>query len=295
MTIANLKGKTCLVTGATSGIGKEIALALAMLGATVVLIGRKKERCETTLQEIKTKINHADENRICYFVADLSSQSSIRQLAKEYIESHQRLDVLINNAGVFLAKRTTTIDGIESTFAVNHLAPFLLTNLFVETIKASSPSRIITTSSVAHRGTQIDFGDIQFEKRPYSGIKAYAQSKLANILFTKEMARRLEGSSVTVNCFNPGAVRTNLVHGNPWYYTLIWSAAGPFFSSPEKGANTAIYLASSSNVEGITGGYFAKRKQVKPSDEATKIVAAARLWNISDKLTRLETDSSPQT
>ena len=295
MTIANLKGKTCLVTGATSGIGKEIALGLAMLGATVVLIGRKKERCETTLQEIKAKINHADENRICYFVADLSSQSSIRQLAKEYIETRQRLDVLINNAGVFLAKRTTTIDGIESTFAVNHLAPFLLTNLLIETIKASSPSRIITTSSVAHRGTQIDFGDIQFEKRPYSGIKAYAQSKLANILFTKEMARRLEGSSVTVNCFHPGAVRTNLVQGSPWYYTLIWTAAGPFFSSPEKGANTAIYLASSSNVEGITGGYFAKRKQVKPSDEATKKVAAARLWNISDKLTRLETDSSPQT
>lgn len=295
MPTTTMEGKTCLVTGATSGIGKEIALGLAKLGATIVLIGRNKDRCESTLQEIEARINRADENRICYFVADLSSQSSIRQLAKEYVDSHKRLDVLINNAGVFLAKRTTTVDGIEHTFAVNHLAPFLLTNLLIETIKASSPSRIITTSSVAHRGAQIDFGDIQFEKRPYNGIKAYGQSKLANILFTKEMARRLERSGVTVNCFHPGAVRTNLVQDNPWYYTLIWTAAGPFFSSPEKGANTAIYLASSSSVEGITGGYFAKRKQVKPSDEANNKVAAIRLWNISDKLTSMKNDSSLQT
>lgn len=291
MTTTTLEGKTCLVTGATSGIGKEIALGLAKLEATVVLIGRNKDRCETTLREIKAKINHADENRICYFVADLSSQSSIRQLAKEYVDSHQRLDVLINNAGVFLAKRTTTIDGIEYTFAVNHLAPFLLTNLLIETIKASSPSRIITTSSIAHRGAQIDFGDIQFEKRLYSGIKAYRQSKLANILFTKEMARRLESSGVTANCFHPGAVRTNLVQDNPWYYRLIWTVGGPLFLSPEKGANTAIYLASSSSVEGITGGYFAKRKQVNPSDEADKKEVAIRLWSISDQLTSKEKDS----
>ncbi|AFU58308.1 glucose/ribitol dehydrogenase family protein [Candidatus Nitrososphaera gargensis Ga9.2] len=288
--MANLEGKTCLVTGATSGIGKEIAMGLAKMGATVVLVGRNRERCELALQEIKAEINPAmEDKRISYLVADLSSQTSIRQFAKQYTDAHQRLDVLVNNAGVFLAKRATTVDGIEYTFAVNHLAPFLLTNLLIDIIKASKPSsRIITTSSVAHRGAQIDFDDIQFEKRPYSGIKAYAQSKLANILFTKELARRLEGSSVTANCFHPGAVRTSLAQGkNPWYYRLIWTAAGSFFLSPEKGADTAIYLASSQDVNGITGKYFVRRKQVNPSIDADEKEAAAKLWSISEKLTSM--------
>jgi NAD(P)-dependent dehydrogenase (short-subunit alcohol dehydrogenase family) len=288
--MANLEGKTCLVTGATSGIGKEIALGLAKIGATVVLVGRNRERCELALQEIKAKINHAmEDKRISYLVADLSSQASIRQLAKQYADAHQRLDVLVNNAGVFLAKRATTVDGIEYTFAVNHLAPFLLTNLLIDIIKTSKLSRIITTSSVAHRGTQIDFDDIQFKKRPYSGIKAYSQSKLANILFTKELARRLKGSNVTANCFHPGAVRTGLAYGNnPWYYRLIWNAAASFFLSPEKGADTAIYLASSPDVDGITGKYFVKRKQVSPSIDADEKEVAARLWDISEKLTSIE-------
>ncbi len=264
------------------------------MGATVVLVGRNRDRCESTLQEIKAKINHlTNENRsISYFVADLSSQASIRKLAKEYANAHQRLDVLINNAGVFLANRTRTIDGIEYTFAVNHLAPFLLTNLLIDVIKTTSPSRIITTSSIAHTGARIEFDDIQFEKRTYSGIKAYGQSKLANILFTKELARRLEGKGVTANCFHPGAVRTNLVaQDNPWYYRLIWTSAGSFFLSPEKGADTAVYLASSSSVGRITGKYFAKRKQIKPSDEADDKEVAGRLWNISDKLTSMERNS----
>jgi NAD(P)-dependent dehydrogenase (short-subunit alcohol dehydrogenase family) len=237
------------------------------------------------VQEIKAKINGGIGNKLSFLIADLSSKTSIHQLAKEYANDHQRLDVLVNNAGVFLAKRTTTTDGIEYTFAVNHLAPFLLTNLLIDILKASSPSRIITTSSIAHKGARIDFDDIEFEKRPYSGIKAYGQSKLANILFTKELARRLEGSGVTANCFHPGAVRTNLLHHNPWYYQLIWTAAGVFFLSPEKGADTAIYLASSQHVEGITGEYFGKRKQVESSTEANDEKVAARLWKISEKLT----------
>ena len=225
-------------------------------------------------------------------MADLSSQASIRQLAKGYASSHQRLDILVNNAGVFLSKRTTTIDGLESTFAVNHLAPFLLTNLLIEMIKASSPSRIITTSSVAHGGARIDFEDIEFKKRSYNGITAYGQSKLANILFTKELARRIGGSDggsgVAANCFHPGAVRTSLVQDNPWYYRLIWTVAGSFFLSPERGADTALFLASSSSdVNRVTGGYFAKRKQVKPSKAADDEEAAIRLWNASEMMTSL--------
>jgi NAD(P)-dependent dehydrogenase (short-subunit alcohol dehydrogenase family) len=278
-----MKGKTCLVTGATSGIGKEIALGFAGMGAAVVIAGRSKERCEAALQEIRSKAG----GDVSYLVADLSSQASVRQLAKDYAAAHSRLDILVNNAGVFLTKRMTTVDGIECTFAVNHLAPFLLTNLLIDIIKASSPAKIITTSSVAHRGARIDLDDIQFKKKSYSGIRAYSQSKLANILFTKELARRLEGTGVTANCFHPGAVRTSLVHDNPWYYRLIWTAGGPFFLSAEKGADTGVYLASSPDVEGITGKYFVKRRQEEPSVEAGDMEAAAKLWNLSEKLTGL--------
>jgi len=256
----------------------------------VVIVGRNREKCESVTEELTAKFNLGNGKATCsYLVADLSSQVSIRQLAKEYVNSHQRLDILVNNAGVFLAKRTTTIDGLEYTFAVNHLAPFLLTTLLIDMIKASSQSRIITTSSVAHRGARIDFEDIEFKKRSYNGITAYGQSKLANIIFTKELARRLaesdSGRGVTANCFHPGVVRTSLVHDNPWYYRLIWTIAGSFFLSPEKGADTAVFLASSSNVNGITGGYFVKRKQVKPSKAADDEEAGVRLWKTSEMMT----------
>lgn len=282
-----IKGKTCLITGSTSGIGKEIAIGLAKMKANVVLVGRKKARCEATLEEIKRNpsIDTNNKNRISYLLADLSSQASIHQLAKEFLATYERLDVLLNNAGVFLPKRFTTVDGIEYTFAVNHLAPFLLTNLLFERIKASSPSRIITTSSVAHRGAHINFDDLQFERRRYNGVKAYGQSKLANILFTKELSRRSNGSGVTSNCFHPGAVRTNLVQSGPWYYRLIWAIISAFFVSPRRGADTAIYLASSSEVEGISGKYFVKRKEVTLSDLADDYDAAVRLWKISEELT----------
>src|SRR5919197_3124355 len=189
-----IEGKTCLITGGTSGIGKQIAIGLAKLKANVVLVGRNKARCEATLEEIRRNVStDSNKNRISYLLADLSSQASIHQLANEFLATHESLDVLVNNAGVFLHKRFTTVDGIEYTFAVNHLAPFLVTNLLFEVIKASSPSRIITTSSVAHRGAHINFDDLQFERRHYNGLKAYSQSKLANILFTKELSRRSKG------------------------------------------------------------------------------------------------------
>jgi NAD(P)-dependent dehydrogenase (short-subunit alcohol dehydrogenase family) len=281
-----IEGKTCLITGSTSGIGKQIAIGLAKLKANVVLVGRKKARCEATLEEIRRNVStDSNKNRISYLLADLSSQASIHQLANEFLATHESLDVLLNNAGVFLPKRFTTVDGIEYTFAVNHLAPFLVTNLLFEGIKASSPSRIITTSSVAHRGAHINFDDLQFERRRYNGLKAYSQSKLANILFTKELSRRSKGSGVTSNCFHPGGVRTNLVQSGPWYYRLIWAIVSPFLVSPWRGADTAIYLASSSEVERISGKYFVKRKEVGLSDSADDYDAAVRLWKISEELT----------
>jgi len=271
-----MQGKVCLVTGATSGIGKEIARGLSRLGATVAVAGRSREKCESAMQET---------NSASYFVADLSLQKEVRRLAAEFASRYDRLDVLVNNAGVFLAEKKVTQDGIECTLAVNHLAPFLLTSLLVEKLKKSAPSRVITTSSSAHRAGQIDFDDIQFEKRRYSGISAYSQSKLANILFTRELARRLDDTQVAANCFHPGAVRTKLVQGGS--YGMVWKAAGPFFLSPEKGADTAVYLASSDEVAGMAGGYFVKRKQERSSEASYGEETAKKLWKLSEKLTGL--------
>ena len=281
-----IEGKTCLITGGTSGIGKGIAFGLAKMKANVILVGRDKAKCEAVVEEIWRNVSiSTNKNRVSYLLADLSSQASIHQLANEFLNRYESLDILINNAGVFLSRRLTTVDGIEYTFAVNHLAPFLLTNLLFERIKASNPSRIITTSSVAHRGAHINFDDLQFERGRYKGVEAYRQSKLANILFTKELARRSRGSGVTSNCFHPGGVRTNLVQSSPWYYRLIWAIIDPFLVSPKKGADTAMYLASSSKVDNISGKYFVNRKQVDPSGLGNDHDAAARLWKISEELT----------
>jgi NAD(P)-dependent dehydrogenase (short-subunit alcohol dehydrogenase family) len=281
-----MEGKNCLITGSTSGIGKQIAIGLAKMKANVILVGRDKTKCEETLEEIRKNASISnDKNQITYYVADLSSQESIHSLVNEFLASHECLEILVNNVGVFYPSRRTTVDGIEYTFAVNHLAPFLLTNLLYDKIKSSKPSRIITTSSVAHRGAKINFDDLQFERGHYSSFKAYSQSKLANVLFTKELSRRSKGSGVTANCFHPGGVRTNLVQSGPWYYRFVWKIISPFLISPERGADTAIYLASSSEVEGKSGKYFAKRKEVRLSDNATDQNAAVRLWRLSEDLT----------
>ncbi|MDQ3882929.1 MAG: SDR family oxidoreductase [Thermoproteota archaeon] len=288
-----IEGKTCLVTGSTSGIGKEIAAGLAKMKANVVLVGRNKAKCQATMEEIWRTASSivTDKSRISYLLADLSSQASIRQLVSEFLDNYESLDVLINNAGVFLSRRFTTVDNIEYTFAVNHLAPFLLTNLLYEKMKASSPSRIITTSSVAHRGARINFDNLQFERGRYNGLEAYRQSKLSNILFTKELARRSRGSGVTSNCFHPGGVRTNLVQNNPWYYRLIWTIINPFLVSPKKGADTAIYLASSSKVAEISGEYFVNRRPIHLSGLADDKDAADRLWKISEELTGINKEN----
>ena len=282
-----MRGKTCLVTGGTSGIGKEIAAGLAVMGCSVVLVGRDTTRCENVAREIARRVEKQDPS-ISFLVADLASQSSIRTLAQEFRAKYQQLDILVNNAGVFKARRETTKDEIEYTFAVNHLAPFLLTNLLLDTLRASGNARIVTTSSIGHRGAKINFDDLQFERKRYSGIKAYGQSKLANILFTSELARRVEGSGITANCFHPGGVRTNLAQGNPWYYRLIWYIVTPFLISAEKGADTGIYLASSPEVQSVSGRYFVKRKVAVPSSEARNRETALRLWDVSKGLTGIE-------
>jgi NAD(P)-dependent dehydrogenase (short-subunit alcohol dehydrogenase family) len=281
-----IEGKTCLITGSTSGIGKEIAIGLAKMKANVILVGRSKAKCQETAEEICRNASvDTNKNHVSYLLADLSSQESIRQLAKKFSDGYQSLDILINNAGVFLSRRLTTVDGIEYTFAVNHLAPFLLTNLLFKRMKESMPSRIITTSSVAHRGAHINFDNLQFERGKYNGVQAYRQSKLANILFSKELARRSSGTGVTSNCFHPGGVRTKLIQSNPWHYRLIWLIITPFLISPRKGADTAVYLASSSMVENVSGEYFVNRKSVYPSGLADDTQLAAKLWMISEELT----------
>src|SRR5215204_4571419 len=276
--------KICLITGATSGIGRATAMGLANMGASVVMVGRDRGRCQAALAEIKEGSGNAS---VDLMLADLSSQQEIHRLAHEFKEAYPRLDVLINNAGVIRSKRITTADGIEMTFAVNHLAYFLLTNLLLDMLKASAPSRIVNVSSGDHSNATIDFDDLQGEKG-YKGAKAYSQSKLANVLFTYELARRLEGTGITANCLHPGAgVRTNFGSGVSGVFGLIVRALRPFMISPEKGAETSIYLASSPEVEGLSGRYFVKKAETCSSDVSYDERLARRLWEVSADLTNL--------
>jgi len=279
-----MRGKVCLVTGGSSGIGKATALGLANMGATVIVVGRDRSRGEAAVTEIKQKSNN---DAVDLMLADLSSQASIRRLAEEdFKDRYEQLHVLINNAGVFTSKHTVTLDGIETTFAVNHLAPFLLTNLLLDVLKASAPTRIINITSSGERSGTINFDDLQGESR-YSGFRAYNQSKLAMIPFTYELARKLEGTGVTVNCVHPGVVVTNLGRGSSGAFGLLLRLMRPFFSSPEKGAETPIYLASSLEVEGVSGKYFAKKAEAKSSELSYDAATARRLWQVSAELTKL--------
>ncbi len=275
----SMKGKICLVTGANSGIGFETAKALARMGARVGLICRTPAKCEEAKSAILQAVPDAE---LDSFAADLSSQAEIRRVAADIIRTYPKIDVLINNAGIVENTFKRSVDGIEMTFAVNHLAYFLLTNLLLEPIKAAAPSRIINVSSAAHFGARMDFDDLQGEKG-YNGWRAYSQSKLANILFTYELARRLAGTGVTVNCLHPGVIGTKLFRN----LGIINTLAGIFLSSPEKGAETSVYLASSPEVEGVTGKYFDNKRAVPSSSASYNEADAKRLWQISAELTHL--------
>jgi NAD(P)-dependent dehydrogenase (short-subunit alcohol dehydrogenase family) len=277
---ANMTGKVCIVTGANSGIGKETAKGLARLGATVILVCRNGEHGQQALNEIKKT---SGQQNIEMMLCDLSSQKSIRQFANDFKKSHTRLDVLINNAGVLHRYRSETEDRLEATFAVNHLGYFLLTNLLLDLIKQSAPARIINVSSGAHKLGAINFDDLQNEKS-YRSFGAYCNSKLANVLFTYELARRLEGARVTANCLHPGAVASNIFHTLP---KAIEALIKLVTISPEKGAETSLYLASSAEVEGVTGKYFVKKSATRTSASSYNEDVARRLWDVSAKLTGL--------
>jgi retinol dehydrogenase-12 len=280
---ASMKGRVCIITGANSGIGKATALGLARLGGTVVLACRDPERGEAARQEIVTETNNPE---VSAALVDLSSLESVRTFAGNFQKKFPQLHVLVNNAGVYLSKRIVTVDGFESTLTTNHLAHFLLTNLLLDELKANAPSRIVNVSSNAHGSGHIDFGNLQGERK-YSGMSSYAQSKLANVLFTYELARRLDGTGVTVNCVHPGTVRTNFAHNSGGLMAVGVSIAAPFMLSPEAGARTVVWLASSPEVEHVTGKYFIKQSERRSSKESYDADIAKHLWEVSSELTSL--------
>jgi NAD(P)-dependent dehydrogenase (short-subunit alcohol dehydrogenase family) len=276
-------GKTCIVTGANSGIGKEIAVGLAARGARVVMVARDAGRGEAARADVEARTGN---DRVELVLCDLSSQRQVRDLASTLLDRCKHIHVLVNNAGLTLGEYRLTEDGIETTFAVNHLAPFLVSNLLSERLRESTPARVVTVASAAHRGAVIDFDDIS-GTNGYSSWRAYGQSKLANILFTSEFARRLEGSGVTATCLHPGVVRTGFGREGSAVIRLWFKLAGMLLLSPEKGADTAVWLASSPDVEGASGGYYAKKRLQRPSAAARDCETAGRLWALSCKLTGL--------
>lgn len=282
---ADLKGKLCMITGATSGIGKAAALALARLGSSLVLVARDRARGERTLEEIVQKTGN---RQVELMLADFSSQQQIRQLARNFLAKERPLHILFNNAGVVMLRREETVDGIETTFAVNHLGYFLLTRLLLERIQASAPSRIVSTASDAYgyAGGRLDFEDLQSQKR-YSTMNVYGKSKLANILFTQELARSLEGTGVTANCFHPGLVGSNFARNNGPLASIGMLLIRPFIRSIKKGAETGVHLCASPAVEGVTGGYFFNKGERRLKAYARNEEDARRLWNISERMTGL--------
>ena len=276
-----MQSKICMVTGATSGMGKATAVALAQMGATVILVARNQSKGEAVRDEIRTQSGNMN---VEVMLADLSSQQSVRELATAFQQNYQHLHVLVNNAGGIFFTRETTVDGVEMTLAVNHLAPFLLTNLLLDVLKASTPARIINISSNVESIGNINFDDLQHEKR-YISIIAYAQAKLATMLFTYELARRLEGTGITVNAITPGPVATNFGKNGNHLMNRIFPLFFRFATSAEEGAQTAIYLASSPMVEDTTGKVFYHRKELHSSRKSYNVMLQKKVWQVSEELT----------
>ncbi|MBA2566951.1 MAG: SDR family oxidoreductase [Thermoleophilaceae bacterium] len=275
---------TIVVTGASSGIGRAAAVELAGRGALVTPVGRDPRRLDAAAQRIRSAAGGLTGESI---VADFARLDDVRRLATELLDRHERIDVLVNNAGLVADRRRLTGDGNELTFQVNHLAPFLLTNLLLDRLRASAPARVVTTSSDAHHGGRIDFDDLTGE-RSWSALRAYSSSKLANVLFTHALARRLDGSGVTANCLHPGVVRTRLAtRANP-VVALGWTLAKPFFRSPQGGAATAVHLATHSDGAEFSGAYFADSRVKAPRLDAVDDELAERLWRASEELVGLE-------
>jgi NAD(P)-dependent dehydrogenase (short-subunit alcohol dehydrogenase family) len=286
----NMNGKICLVTGGTNGIGKSTAQELARMGATVVIVGRDAQKTSEVVQEIRADSGNPNVDSL---LADLSSQQAVRRLAYEFKNKYSQLHVLLNTAGAVFMQRQLSVDGVEMTFALNHLASFLLTNLLLDTIKASAPARIINVSSNAHTTGKIEFDNLQGEWN-YSP-RVYENSKLANILFTMELARRLEGTGVTVNALHPGFTATGFAKNNSKVMATLVSIFAPLVArSPAKGAETSIFLASSPNVEGMTEMYFYDSQVLSAAPQATDMVVARKLWDASTEMINRKDDLSAE-
>ena len=282
-----MAGRTVLVTGGTAGIGRATALGMAAMGAHIAITGRDRPRADGVAREI-----HAvGGGNVDVFVADLSSRSEVRLLADEVLQRLSRIDVLVNNVGGHWNTRHVTADGLERTLALNHLAPFLLTDLLLDRLKQSAPARVVTVSSGAQAMGRIDFDDLQGE-RSYSGARAYNQSKLANVLFTYELARRLQGTTVTANALHPGVVRTSFGAEDPGGVQRLFTPfMRPFMKAPAQGAATSIHLASAPDLEQVTGRYFANSKPRRSSKRSYDEAAAARLWQVSADLVGLSAEA----
>lgn len=277
---ASLAGKVCLVTGATGGIGYITAHSLAAQGASVVVVSRNAAKCAEAVARIKTQTGN---DKLNYLAGDLSNMAQVRAVAEQFLSQYDRLDVLVNNAGAVFATRQTSADGYEMTMALNHLNYFYLTKLLQDRLLASAPARIVNVSSEAHKGGSIRFDDLMSEKK-YSAFGVYAMSKLANVMFTYELARRMEGSDVTANALHPGFVASNFGRSNGGMWGMIMPVVQLFAISPEKGAETTIFLASSPEVQGVTGQYFDKKRAVKSSVASYDTAAQRRLWDVSEQL-----------
>ena len=277
----DLSGKTIVITGASSGIGLEASVELAKRGARIVMVARDAKRAEAAREEIAKRSG----GEVELLLADMGSQKAVRSLASQILAKCPRIDVLVNNAGLVSAARQVTEDGIEQTFAVNHLGYFLLTHLLLDRITASAPARIVNVASIGHRRGTLEWDNLQYEKGGYQILSAYARSKLANVLFTRELARRLEGSRVTVNSMHPGAVATGIWSKAPWFARPFLALGKMIFMiSPAKGAGPIIRLAADPDVEGRTGGYYERYKLVDPAPLARDPANATKLWELSERL-----------
>jgi NAD(P)-dependent dehydrogenase (short-subunit alcohol dehydrogenase family) len=279
MTLMN--EKVCMVTGATAGIGAVASQEIARTGATVVVVGRNPDKCAATVAQIKQQTGNP---RVDFLLADLSVQQSIHELAAAFKTRYARLDVLLNNAGAVYFRRQESADGIELTFALNHLNYFLLTHLLIDMLKAAASARIVNVASGAHQGNKLDFDDLEARQR-YQAFSVYGRSKLANILFTYELARRLANTNITANALHPGFVATSFGKNNGWLGRILMNIVHRFAIGPAEGARTPIYLATAPAVAGVTGKYWEKEKAVASSPESYDKAAAQRLWHISEQLT----------
>ncbi len=283
----DMKGKRVVVTGASRGIGRETALALGRMGADLSLIVRDQGRGNAVADEVRALGGGGD---VDVLIADLSSMADIRRVAAELLAKHDRIDVLVNNAGALLMDRQVTKDGYEATFATNHLGYFLLTKLLLDAVKKSPAGRIVNVASEAHHRGTIDFDDLMSEKS-FAGWRAYGASKLANILFTSELARRLEGTGVTTNSLHPGVIASGFALNNKGVVGTLWKLMSPFLMSSENGAKTTLFLATDPSVANVSGRYFSKCKQKTPSREARDVAVAKRLWDVSEELVRTKSAS----